>query len=356
MRKLKVDYIEQGMRVAKNIYDEEGQILLSSGMPLKQSYIVKLKGAGINEIYIMSEEKEDTILQDIISEHARVEAKKLVRETMANVGVGQDLQTEKIAVMVNELLEELLNQKDILMNLSEIRTVDEYTFGHSVNVCVLSIITGISIGYPRENLKTLGIGALLHDIGKTLIPLDILNKPGALTAEEYRVIQQHARLGYEILRKCPQVGEEAALIALTHHERYDGMGYPQELKGEELHNYAKIVAITDVYDAMTADRVYKSKIRPHQAIEYLISMGNHQFDYEIVKHFTRHVASYPIGTIVMLSNGYKGVVSGIDKNFPHRPQIHCLRDPQGAKCSEKSILNLAKHPSIMIIDILENIE
>ncbi|AOT71780.1 HD-GYP domain-containing protein [Geosporobacter ferrireducens] len=356
MRKLKVDYIKQGMMVAKNIYDEEGQILLSSGMPLKQSYIEKLKDAGIDEIYIMSEEKENTILQDVISEQARVEAKKLVRETMEKVSVGQALQTEKVLAMVNDLLEELLSQKDILLNLSEIRTVDEYTFGHSVNVSVLSIITGISLGYSRENLKTLGVGALLHDIGKTLVPLAILNKPGALTAEEYGVIQHHAKLGYEVLRKYPQVGEEAALIALTHHERYDGMGYPQGLKCEEVHDYAKIVAIADVYDAMTSDRVYKSKIKPHQAIEYLISMGNHQFDYEIVKNFTRYVASYPIGTMVVLSNGYRGIVSSIDKNFPHRPQIRCLLDPLGIKCSGKSILNLVKHPSITIVDILENIE
>ncbi|SHJ44460.1 metal dependent phosphohydrolase [Geosporobacter subterraneus DSM 17957] len=356
MRKLKVDYIRQGMMVAKNIYDKEGQILLSSGMPLRPSYIIKLKDAGINEIYVMSETEEDTIFQDVISEQTRVDAKKLVRETMGKVSIGQELQMEKVLVMVEELLEELLNQKDIMLSLSEIRSVDEYTFGHSVNVCVLSVITGIALGYPREKLKILGIGALLHDIGKTLIPLEILNKPGALTSEEYSIIKGHSRLGYEVLRKCPQISEEAAFIALTHHERYDGMGYPKGIKGEGLSEYAKIVAITDVYDAMTSDRVYKAKMKPHQAIEYLISMGNHQFDYEIVKTFTRHVASYPIGTMVMLNNGYKGIVSSIDKNFPHRPQIRYVFDPSGIRCREKSILNLAQNPSITIVDILENLE
>ncbi len=356
MRKLKIDYIKQGMMVAKNIYDKEGQILLSAGMPLKQSYIVKLKDVGIDEIFIMSEDDENTIFQDVINEQTRVKAKKLIQETMEKVSIGQGLETEKILAMVEDLLDELLCQKDILLSLSEIRTVDEYTFGHSVNVCVLSVITGIILEYPREKLRILGVGALLHDIGKILIPLDILNKPGALTIEEYGIIKQHAKLGYEVLRKYPQVGEEAALIALTHHERYNGMGYPKGLKCEEIDDYSKIVAITDVYDAMTSDRVYKAKMKPHQAIEYLISMGNHQFDYEIVKKFTRHVASYPIGTMVMLNNGYKGIVSSIDKNFPHRPQIRYMLDPLGIKCYGKSILNLAQHPSIMIVDILENIE
>ncbi|MEW9123543.1 MAG: HD-GYP domain-containing protein [Thermotaleaceae bacterium] len=357
MLKLRVDYIKPGMKLARNVYDAEGQILLSAGLPFKKNYAQKLKNSGIQEIYVIA---EDGICcdnaQHTINEISRVEAKKLVASTMGKVVLEKDIEIQRVFAMVENLLDELLSQKDILLNLTEIRTVDEYTFAHSVNVCILSLITGIAMGYSRDQLKTLGSGALLHDIGKILVPLEILNKPAPLTDEEYVIMKKHTQLGYEVLKKYPQIDEDIAIIALTHHERYDGKGYPIGLKAEKLHQYAKIVAISDVYDAMTSDRVYKEKLKPHQAIEYLIAMGNHQFDYEIVKVFTQHVASYPIGTIVLLSNGYRGAVLRIDKNFPHRPTVGYLYNTKGEKVASDQEVSLADYPTLTIVDVLENIE
>lgn len=356
MFKVNIDFLKPGMILAKAIYNSDGQILLSSGVTLKETYIQKLMQLGISRVYIDTKETSDIIIEDVICEQNRFQAKKIIRETMNNVYMGGKIATKEVFNIVNNILDDLLKNKDIMLNLSDIKAVDDYTFGHSVNVCVLSLITGIAMGYNTERLSKLGIGAILHDIGKIAIPKEILNKPSKLTDEEYEVIKEHPRLGYDIIKKHPNISALSAMVVLTHHERYDGKGYPLGKKGEEIHEFSRILAVADVYDALTSDRVYKKKIFPHEAIEYLISMGNHQFDYEIVKIFALHVACYPVGTVVKLSTGDNGIVVEVNKSYPNRPKVRCIRNKQGDKYDEKLEISLVDQPSITIMEVLENIE
>ncbi|WP_168198230.1 HD-GYP domain-containing protein [Crassaminicella thermophila] len=356
MQKINVQFLKPGMILAKTIYGNDGQILLNHGIELKESYIRKLISLGISGVYIDTKDTEDIVIEDVICEQNRLQAKNIIRQTMKNIHMGKAVYTKDLFRAVSNILDDLLGNKDIMLNLSDIKAVDDYTFAHSVNVCVLSLITGISMGYNREKLEKLGIGAILHDIGKVAIPKEILNKPGALTDDEYKIIKNHPRLGYDILKKYTNISSLSAMIVLTHHERYDGGGYPLGKKEKEIHEFSRIVAVADVYDALTSDRVYKKKILPHEAVEYLISMGNHQFDYEIVKSFVMHVASYPLGTMVRLSTGEKGIVAEVDKNYPNRPKIRCLWDKDGKRYDKAVEIELINHPNITIIDVLENIE
>ena len=354
MYKIGVDFLREEMVVAKNIYDSDGKVLLAAGVSLRENYIQKLKDKGISEIYIHTEETADVIIEDVIREQNRSHAKKLVKDVMERVQIGDTVEAKEISRMINSMIDDLLSDRDIMVNLTDMRAVDDYTFAHSVNVCVLSLLGGIALNYNQIRLRELGIGALLHDIGKVWIPHQILNKPGFLDDGEFNEIKKHAELGYESLKRIPDIPSVSSLVALTHHERFDGSGYPFGKKGQDIHEFSRIVAIADVYDALTSDRVYKKKIMPHHAIEYLTSMGNHLFDYEIVKKFIQYIAIYPVGSMVKISTGERAIVTHVDRNFPTRPRIRILYDERGAKALAPKELDLKLYPSIMVTDLLEN--
>lgn len=356
MIKIHVSSLKPGMIVAKTIYNSDGTILISAGIALKDTYIERLSERGIEEIYIKTDETVDIVIQDVIQEKTRMDAKRVMQETMNRIGLGKRIHTQKIFAIVDRILDDLLSNPDILVNLSDIRSVDEYTFSHCVNVCVLSVLTGAAMEYSRDELRTLGMGAILHDIGKTMIPKEILNKPGRLTKEEYEIIKKHPQFGYEILEEYPNINDLIRLVVLTHHERFDGKGYPFGLKGEEIHEFSRIVSIADVYDAMTSERAYSKKNMPHKVLEYLISMGNHQFDYEITKIFIRHIAYFPLGTVVRLSTGDIAVVISNNKNYPYRPTVRCLWKADGERIFPGIEIDLERMPSVTIVEVLENIK
>lgn len=355
MRRILVSKVKEGMVLAKTIYGNDGNILLNAGIVLKKSYISKFKELGIGEIYVDDEISRDIVLNDIISDETRFEARIIIKNAMDSIRYGNSLDVKPIRNSVGKMIDELLNVKDTIVNLQDIKSVDQYTFSHSVNVCVLSLITGISMGYDEEKLRELGIGAMLHDVGKTKIPVEILNKPGSLTKEEYDIVKKHTNIGYEILKKSSMLSTYAGYIALTHHERYDGEGYPLGLKGNEIHEFSRIVSIADVYDAITSDRVYKRRINVNEAVEYLIGMGNHQFDYNIVREFIEHITIYPPGTCILLNSGEKAIVVDVNKKYPNRPIIRILLDKEGQAPKEPVEIDLTTNNTLIINDIIDDI-
>lgn len=361
MRKLPIDKLKPGMKVARTVYSSDGYILLAAGVVLKERYIRQLKFFDVPAIYVEDDLLPDVEVEDVISEKTRVEAIITVKEMLTNVrqqvqsGKRFLLSGPKLKETVEDIIKDLLTRKKLIVNLNDIRSTDSYTFAHSVNVCVLAVLTGIALNFSKSQLLQLGMGALMHDVGKIIVPLEILNKPGRLTAEEYKIIQRHSEFGYEILQSQPGISKMSAKVAFEHHEKYDGSGYPLGLKGEEIHLYSRIVGIVDVYDALTADRVYRKGYLPHEAYEYLAATGGSMFDYDLVKVFLSHVAAYPVGTIVRLNTGEVGVVVETPIGMTTRPVVRVLyRD--GHVLKKPYEIKLYESYRVLISDVLSDDE
>lgn len=359
MRKLPLEYLRPGMVVARPIFSAEGKVLLNKGVVLKPYYIQRLRELGVPAAYVVDEKLGDLEVTDIVSDTTRIKALKIVKEMMAarqelkNSSGTSLIKPQRVQQVVDQIIDDLLEQKEIMVNLMDIRAIDDYTFGHSVNVCILALITGITLGYTRSNLVQLGMGALFHDIGKTLIPLDILNKPGPLTPEEYGVVCCHARYGFDILSSQEEISPTVALVALEHHERYDGSGYPEGLKGQDIHDFAAITGIADVYDALTADRVYRKAYPPHEACELLAGAGNFRHDYRLIKAFLHNIAAYPSGTLVRLNTGEIGVVLDTPRGHSFRPRVRLLYDRYGRRLEVRREINLLDEPHLWVSRVLQ---
>jgi len=357
VRKVPVDSLRPGMKVGRSIYDSCGRLLVAAGAVLSRGYIRRLKAYGVPAVYIDDGLLPDVCVEDVTSDDVRVQAMKQVRllleEETQGAPVGRALiRVQEMAQTVNEIIDQLLSRESVVVNLTDIRSLDDYTFGHSVNVCVLSLITGITLGYGREELFRLGMGAVLHDIGKVRVPEEILNKPGSLTGEEFEVVKQHTVYGYELLRSLPDVGHASAYVALQHHERHDGQGYPEGLRGDEIHPFARIVAVADVFDALTSDRVYRRALPVHEAWEMLAGSGDYFFEFRIVRAFLFNVAAYPVGTIVALSSGEVGVVVETARGLSRHPRVRVLFDAGGAPVTDGREWHLAKERGVTVVRVV----
>ncbi|MGI6552348.1 MAG: HD-GYP domain-containing protein [Bacillota bacterium] len=347
-----LEAVRPGMRVAKAVYTSEGRILLNKGAVVKPRYIRHLRNFGITALYIENSLLSDVPFSDVVDEVTRAETVKAVRNFFLDVqnshGGRAVVSTQGLRKAVNNIIDELLDQRQLMINLQDIRSMDGYTFAHSVNVCILALITGIALGLKRPQLYQLGLGALMHDIGKIFIPLGILNKKGKLTQEEMAVIREHPGKGFAVLRRQEEVSLVSALVALEHHEKYNGSGYPHSLQGNEIHLFSRIVGVVDVYDALTADRVYRKAYQPNEAYEYLAASGGGDFDFQVVNAFLRHVAAYPVGTWVKMSSGEIGVVVGNRPGFSTRPSVRIVFDREGKALPVPSQLELVRETTLMI--------
>ncbi|WZL74583.1 HD-GYP domain-containing protein [Clostridiaceae bacterium 35-E11] len=326
MRLISLKNAAPEMIVGKSIYSCDGDKLLSKGVKLTNYIIKRLYERGIYDIYIEDEISTGIEIEDVINQETRNKAKKSLVEAIKDLKINKNFDAGNIKKVINKIVDELLANENIMINLSDLRSVDEYTFAHSVNVAVLSIVVGKALGYNQLRLRDLGVGAILHDIGKIDTPNEILNKPQKLNDDEMKIMREHTVKGYEILRKCEDMSSLSKIVALLHHERFDGSGYPFGKKNSDIHEFAKIVAITDMYDAMTSNRVYKKKINPNQAIEYLIATSTTILDYDIVKVFLNHISVYPIGTIVLLNTKEKAIVIDNNRSCPTRPIVRVFND------------------------------
>jgi len=238
----------------------------------------------------------------------RNQAAGLVRNVMADARLGKAIEIGGVQPVVQNITESILRNPGALLGLLRIKTKDDYTFLHSVSVCALLVAFCHSRGMDDDLIREAGLGALLHDTGKALVPDAILNKPGPLTDEEFDIIRKHPEDGYNLLRQSPEVGQIALDITRHHHERRDGTGYPDKLAGDAISELAQMAAIVDVYDAITADRCYHKGMPAAAALRKMYEWSKFHFDPQLVQQFMRCVGIYPVGTLVLLESGRLGVV------------------------------------------------
>lgn len=349
--------LKEGMICARPIFASNGAVLIDEGVLIKERYISKLKDLGIANIYVRDDLDDKIEIHDIVRSELKQSSLIAIENIMNNICLFDEGEFEHIKGIIVSIVDELLTAEDILVNISDMRTVDNYTFGHSVNVSILSMVIGLSLGYSKEKLIDLGVGAILHDIGKTEIDIRILNKPHSLSKSEFETIKKHTILGYSILNNIKNISFDSRMIALSHHERFDGNGYPHNLKGEDIHEYARIVSIADVYDALISDRVYRTKISTDEAIDYVESMAGTQFDKWIVDNFLKNVARYPVGKGVILNTGLEGYVVSNNKKHISRPVVRILYNNAGSKVKIPYIIDLSEtDDSINIVGTTDNIE
>lgn len=349
MKKVTVDELKPGMKLAKDIILNDGRFLLLKGFTLKERYIDKIRLYDIPYVYV---EKEVEKVQYFNEEIIYSETFHNVNNIMKSVRNGGSIDVSSVKSTVSKIVQSIFNNDNVFMKLSGIRDIDNYTYLHSIDVCIYSIIAGKSLNLLPDMLNNLALGALLHDIGKCKIPPEILNKPAKLSESEFEIMKKHTEYGYDILRKTPGLSEDVARIALNHHEHWDGAGYPRGLKGEEIDLLSRIVAIADVYDALTADRVYRRRFMPHKAVEYLISNSRAQFDPQILNIFMDNIAVYPPDIIVMLSTGEIGKVVKSKGPPSIRPKIMVIARKEGPPVYEPYEVDLARNPEVSIIDII----
>ncbi len=330
MRKISIERVQPGMITRRPVLGFLGQVLLSEGMIIKEKHLYYLKQMGITALYVHDERLSDVEVDDIISVEVRGESRALVAQVMKDLDAagpgskGLAIKDKEIIAMVTKIVDELMQSKEALIQLSDIRAHDGYVFAHSVNCCVISTLIAAKLNYDLKTLKLLATGALLHDIGLVAVPQIILKKPGALSDEEYEAVKRHPSYGYEILKKSKLFSERAGEIILQHHERYRGQGYPQGRIGKEIASLARIVAVADVFDAITSEKTYRHAYPVHEAFEMMMAWGGDLFDLDVLNTFLKHITAYPIGSHVLLDNGESGFVVGNSPGFALRPVVRLL--------------------------------
>ena len=236
------------------------------------------------------------------------QAHQLVRTVMHDARLGKAIELDQVEPVVQNITESILRNPGALTGLLRIKNKDDYTFLHSVSVCTLLVAFCRSAGMDAESTRQAGLGGLLHDTGKALVPDRILNKPGRLTDEEFAIIKKHPRDGYDILRRSPDIGPIPLDITLHHHERHDGSGYPEMQNAAEISELAQMAAIVDVYDAITSDRCYHKGMSAADALRKIYEWSKFHFSPTLTQEFMRCVGIYPVGTLVLLESGRLGVV------------------------------------------------
>lgn len=327
MRFVPANCLREGMKVGKTLYGRNEERLLNAGTTLTNRYIKSIIDLKISGLYIDDEISKDIEIQNVISEELRNETMKSLKSLFRSVEKNSSaINMDSISCKVENIVEELILNRHMLVNMIDLKGFDNYTYAHSVNVAVLSIIIGISMRLNRSELTKLGLGAMLHDIGKVFIDKELINKPGKLTKKEFDNLKRHSKLGYDYVRDKFQLPVKSYIAILDHHERYDGTGYPNQKTGDDISSFGKMVALADVYDALTSERPYRKALPPSEAMEYIMGNGQVHFDPELVKIFSKRIAPYPVGTLVKLSNGMAGLVVENYESCCLRPRIRVIKE------------------------------
>jgi putative nucleotidyltransferase with HDIG domain len=338
-RLVRTRQLQPGMKIDQAVVDKSGRNLVQRGSILDNYVIDSLLKMGVMMVYIQSGEETAGDIEKSISPQARKQIERLHTDDRSKVELSDSVKTrvaegiqfiysntesKELADATNNIASNLMNAINstdaIAVDISALKTSDEYTFKHSVDVATMSMILAKQQGLSQKQIYEIGIAGLLHDIGKTKISLDILNKPARLTDEEFAVMKQHPVFGYRMIKDRDEFSNEICMAVLQHHEKMNSKGYPVGFPSDKITQYARILTIADIYDALVTERPYKSAFSQREAVEMIMSMTG-ELDLTAMKSFLESMILYPVDSIVELSNGEKAKVV---KNNPHyilRPTV-----------------------------------
>jgi HD-GYP domain-containing protein (c-di-GMP phosphodiesterase class II) len=340
--------------------------LLRAGVKLREEYQQALRDAGINAVYVDDGLGDGIRVSPSLSEKTREIATKALVRSFADVpalaasgGTLSEEAVEELAKVAELISRELTDSEDAMLALSDLAAADQYTLQHSIDVTALGILIARKHfeehGHPapfgkrrhdqvERQLTKLGVGLLLHDVGKLTIPSAILNKPGRLDDEEMALMRTHPLVGIELL-PGDIVGPLAKSVIRSHHERWDGKGYPYGIAGLDIPEFARIAAVADVFDAVTSERVYAQAQPPHVGFRVIVENAGTQFDPAIVDTFRKVVAPYPAGHEIVLADGREAVVVSLSPRYPELPVVRVHTDASGQP-TEPQELDLGDLPQL----------
>jgi HD-GYP domain len=344
VRYIDVNSVEPGQILGRSIFSSNGTVLLAENVQLTVYMISTLKRVGVTMVYIKDPQFDDVELEEVVSEETKRAVMGKMIETFDAIRSGKDFHTKQLSITVDKLLEEIFENKDVLVQLTDIRSDDNYHYVHALNVCMMSVLVGLNCGFNAQQLKELAIGALLHDIGKIGLEPEEEAESGK---------KHHTWRGFEIIKSKHEFSLMSAHVALQHHERVDGKGLPRGIDGDTIHPYAKIVAIANAYDNMVAPRSSSGKpIMPHEACERLMAMAGNELDRDYVIEFLKIVSVYPTGITVQLTTRETGVIVGQHRGLPSRPIVRIVRVDGGMNDMQVKEIDLARNPTIFIDKVI----
>jgi len=311
MRYLRLDLAKAGMMLGADVLDSDGRILISRDLELTTQYIDRLRELGVPAVYIDDKYSEGIELEPPVSPVLRSEGLTAVK----------NMDIDGCRNVAKKIVQDMLKNGFHSLDMQDLRTYDDYTYAHSVNVAILSCTIGFGLNLNQDQLVDLVFAALLHDIGKTKIPEDILNKPTHLSQEEFALVKTHPMESYQMIENRLDISSMVKNAVLSHHENHDGSGYPNGLSEYNIALLARIIHVTDAYDALTSQRPYKLPYSPFAALEILEGGRGTQFDPILVDAFERYVPIYPKGTEIILADGTRGLVIENSGEHNKRPVI-----------------------------------
>lgn len=350
MIKLSLHNLPVNQKLARNIYDQEGQLLLAKGIFLEPRYVQQLLKKGLKEVFLW----DDISAEQLAQFESRAERRKAelppamssavdaFREFMQTLSQGHAITINQVEETVDLILPEIISSNNILRQLKLLRQKDEYTMKHSVSVSVIAVKLGESMGLKEKALRNLAKAGLLHDIGKARVPMELINKPAQLTNQEFKVVQQHPLHGFKIAQEMRLTDLEVFTAILQHHEKFDGSGYPFHVLGRKLHIFSRIIAVADVFDALTSDRPYRKAMPLLNALDEVVNNSNGHLDPAIARRLAAYVLNVIPGELVMLNDGSTASIVIINKDEPQRPMLR-----KGDR-----FINLQEERDLHIIDLI----
>lgn len=334
MRLVSIKVLKAGMVMARTIWNEGGHPLIQKDVVVTEAIIHRLKDLNVQYVYIKDDLSKDIEIDDVLTPTERNNAITKIKNSFNQVkGLKQtdavhvlDKNSKVLAGLIDDILMSVLSSKEMLTVLTDAFVFDEFLFQHSLQVSLYSLAIAKELGYTAEEMKQIGIGALLHDVGKLVIPQEILKKSGKLTSEEMEIVKKHTNYGFDILRNLHTISLLVAHCAYQHHERLDGSGYPRGIKGDEIQPYAKIIMVADVFDSMTNKRVHEEKLLPYHCLQVINYGRGKLFDEEVVDALNKCVVHYPNGSVVLLSDGRRGVVAKQNLEHSSKPYIRIFEE------------------------------
>jgi len=341
---------------------DENRVREINNLGIHNVYIDTHRGDGVADAPTEEEEVQheiDSFMADIAKEPPREnhplplaaeierarrlhsDANRIVRNMVQDIRLGKQIEMEQVEPLVENMVDSIFRNQDALLPLARLKDHDSYTFQHSVSVCALLVAFGRGLKLERPAIKELAIGGLLHDVGKARVPDEILNKPAKLTDAEFTKMKSHVVQSIIILQNTTWIRKIALDVAGQHHERFDGSGYPNQLKGEEISLFGRMGAIVDVYDALTSDRVYHKGMPPTAALGRLLEWSSYHFDPALVKAYVKSLGIYPTGSLVRMESGRLGVVLEQNADNMMKPRVNVIYHARYQRYLKPEVLDLA---------------